>query len=331
MEVASWSLADDVTNLTFFDDPTDPDVLALGDRGCAQVSVQSAATAMSYQEYELIDKVECVKYTRSYPCCPDSPWTQLWIIVGVKRRSQFYGRFIQFPGIALTMSAFSSFWFDAPSAVSGRIGFSAAMLLSTIVLQNTASRSLPKCPEWVWLDYLNMLNFVFCLIALVASAVAIHNAFGFIGKSPESGPDIVDYWCRRLIPLLYLLLLVLVYSLESSDGYGTKSSNGIVSESDVKEAGRMFEGIAPHHSLNPSMVAAGWVSILVLALCASICSSKSASQRVITWLPLAVRNAGASRTKKDEEAASADDQQVDGAKRPKLPKRASWRSSFSSS
>ena len=93
----------------------------------------------------------------------------------------------------------------------------------------------------------------------------------------------------------------------------------------------MFEGIAPHHSLNPSMVAAGWVSILVLALCASICSSKSASQRVITWLPLAVRNAGASRTKKDEEAASADDQQVDGAKRPKLPKRASWRSSFSSS
>jgi len=29
MEVASWSLADDVTNLTFFDDPTDPDVLAL--------------------------------------------------------------------------------------------------------------------------------------------------------------------------------------------------------------------------------------------------------------------------------------------------------------
>ena len=123
MEVASWSLADDVTNLTFFDDPTDPDVLALGDRGCAQVSVQSAATAMSYQEYELIDKVECVKYTRSYPCCPDSPWTQLWIIVGVKRRSQFYGRFIQFPGIALTMSAFSSFWFDAPSAVSGRIGY----------------------------------------------------------------------------------------------------------------------------------------------------------------------------------------------------------------
>ena len=92
MEVASWSLADDVTNLTFFDDPTDPDKLALGDRGCAEVSVQSAATAMSYQEYELIDKVECVRYTRTYPCCPNAPWTQLWIIVGVKRRSQFYGR-----------------------------------------------------------------------------------------------------------------------------------------------------------------------------------------------------------------------------------------------
>ena len=51
MEVASWSLADDVTNLTFFDDPTDPDKLALGDRGCAEVSVQSAATAMTYARF----------------------------------------------------------------------------------------------------------------------------------------------------------------------------------------------------------------------------------------------------------------------------------------
>ena len=325
MEVASWSLADDVTNLTFFDDPTDPDKLALGDRGCAEVSVQSAATAMSYQEYELIDKVECVRYTRTYPCCPNAPWTQLWIIVGVKRRSQFYGRFIQFPGIALTMSAFSSFWLDAPSAVSGRIGFSAAMLLSTIVLQNTASRSLPKCPEWVWIDYLNMLNFVFCLIALMASALAIHKAFGFIGKTPESGPHIVDYWCRRLIPSLYLFLLVLVFALESEDSYGINSSNGIVSESDVRAAGRMFEGTAPHLSINAGVFAGLGVPILVLALCASICSSKRASQRVISWLPLA------GRTKKDEEAASANDQQVNGAKRPKsLLTSYSWRSSFSS-
>ena len=45
MELASWGLADDVIDLRFFDDPTDPDVLARGDRGCAQVSAQSAVTA----------------------------------------------------------------------------------------------------------------------------------------------------------------------------------------------------------------------------------------------------------------------------------------------
>ena len=116
-----------------------------------------------------------------------------------------------------------------------------------------------------------------------------------------------------------------MFSLESRDSYGITSSNGIVSESDVRAAGRMFEGTAPHLSINAGVFAGLGVPILVLALCASICSSKRASQRVISWLPLA------GRTKKDEEAASANDQQVNGAKRPKsLLTSYSWRSSFSS-
>ena len=84
MEVASWSLANDVTNLTFFDEPG-PESVARGDRGCAQTSVQSAATGMSYQEYELSPSIGCLRYTRTYPCCPDSPWTQLWVVVKLAR------------------------------------------------------------------------------------------------------------------------------------------------------------------------------------------------------------------------------------------------------
>ena len=66
MEIASWSLPDTVANLTFFSDPTDEEALAQGDRGCAEISPQSAAATSSYQEFQ-IDRVECLKHTRHYP------------------------------------------------------------------------------------------------------------------------------------------------------------------------------------------------------------------------------------------------------------------------
>ena len=213
IEVASWSLADDVTELTFFDEPTDPEVLAKGDRGCAEMSVQSAATAMSYMEYQLNPhETECLKYTRVYPCCPDAPWTQLWIVVKMKRTSQFYMRLIQFPGIALTLLSFTAFWMDA-CKTPGRIGFSASLLLSSIVLQNTASASLPKCAEWVWIDYLNVTNMIFCMVALLETAIAIYVAFGGIGVVNEEGADKCDDWARKIIPALYLSVVAFIYNV----------------------------------------------------------------------------------------------------------------------
>ena len=102
MEVAIWSTSDLITNLTFFDEPEDT---SLGDRGCAEISPQSAATAPSYQEFQLAPKVDCLKYTRTYPCCADDPWTQLWIVFHIQRSTNYYFLLVEMPTIFITVLA----------------------------------------------------------------------------------------------------------------------------------------------------------------------------------------------------------------------------------
>ena len=77
--------------------------VSLGDRGCAEISPQSAATAPSYQEFQLAPKVDCLKYTRTYPCCGDDPWTQLWIVFHIKRSTNYYFLLVEMPTIFITV------------------------------------------------------------------------------------------------------------------------------------------------------------------------------------------------------------------------------------
>ena len=137
--------------------------LLLGDRGCAEISPQSAATAPSYQEFQLAPRVECLKYTRTYPCCEDEPWTQLWIVFHIQRSSNYYILLIEMPSIIITVLSFGQFWMDA-SAIGARLGFGATMFLTSYVLQSVSGDSLPRCGELLWINYFNVLNLTFCVL-----------------------------------------------------------------------------------------------------------------------------------------------------------------------
>ena len=107
--------------------------------------------------------MDCLKYTRTYPCCADKPWTQLWIVFHIQRASNYYVLLIEMPSIIITVLSFGQFWMDA-SAIGSRLGFGATLFLTSYVLQSVGKDSLPRCGEWLWIHYLNLLNLTFCVL-----------------------------------------------------------------------------------------------------------------------------------------------------------------------
>ena len=107
--------------------------------------------------------MECLKYTRTYPCCEDEPWTQLWIVFHIQRASNYYILLIEMPSIVITVLSFGQFWMDA-SAIGARLGFGATMFLTSYVLQSVSGDSLPRCGELLWVNYFNVLNLTFCVL-----------------------------------------------------------------------------------------------------------------------------------------------------------------------
>jgi len=217
MEIASWSLPDTVTNLTFFSDPTDEEALAQGDRGCAEISPQSAATASSYQEFQ-IDRVDCLKYTRYYPCCATIPWTQLWINIYVKRAGSYYTRLIEVPSTMLACLSFAAFFLH-PASAGERIGFGSTMVLAQFVLIVVAGDKLPTCGELLWIDVLLSLNVIFTFVALLESCCVTYIGMSFPSLKFEEAKQIkaekVDSIARWTILPFFFVLLCFAYNMES--------------------------------------------------------------------------------------------------------------------
>ena len=67
------------------------------------------------------------------------------------------------PSIVITVLSFGQFWMDA-SAIGSRLGFGATLFLTSYVLQSVGKDSLPRCGEWLWIHYLNVLNLTFCVL-----------------------------------------------------------------------------------------------------------------------------------------------------------------------
>ena len=216
MEIASWSLPDTVTNLTFFSDPTDEEALAQGDRGCAEISPQSAAAASSYQEFQ-IDRVECLKYTRYYPCCATVPWTQLWINIYVKRAGSYYTRLIEVPSTMLACLSFAAFFLH-PASAGERIGFGSTMVLAQFVLIMVVGDKLPTCGELLWIDVLLSLNVIFTFVALLESCYVTYIGMSFPTlkfKEAKQKAEKADSIARWTILPFFFVLLCFAYNMES--------------------------------------------------------------------------------------------------------------------
>ena len=222
VEIASWSLSDLVTNLTFYEEPErgtrhgfDRDK---GDRGCGDLRTERVDRI---DVPGVLDRlVECEKHRRVYPCCADEPWTQLW--VHIPRRAHFYYRMLlEIPGILITLLSFSVF-LDV-RATGERLGFGSTMMLTMLVL--AFSDKLPVCGELLWIQVLNSLNMCFGVLAVLQSCYVTHICFAGTGKGDEESAERCDYWARRIVPPLYLSLLGVLYSIRFDDKYARTSDS----------------------------------------------------------------------------------------------------------
>ena len=208
---------------------------------CAELGAQSRASGYSYQEYE-VKGVECRSNTRTYPVDPDDHWTALWLIVHITRKSApYYFLCIIVPGILVTLLSFFPFWLDV-TETGTRTSFGATMLLTILVLMTIVGQVVPRCGEMLWIHLVNWTNFVFCLIATIqgyiVAIIATGGDFGHAMAGKESDKDAdhekfhrmrqqgeararaVDYWCRRVLPTCYLIVITFVLTADVNDDYG---------------------------------------------------------------------------------------------------------------
>ena len=204
IEFGHWSYSDVVNNLTALN-------------GGYEISPQSPASGTSYQQYKL-ESAEAWRTSRLYPCCPNTPYSQLNIRVWMTRTASAYILTIEMPGIIFTMLSFLVFWLDV-TQVGERLGFGATMLLSIQLLMTIVADITPLCGETLWIEAFNWVNFLFCTLSIVESVVVVYIAFGGLGTIDEEAAEKVDYWARRLVPSTWAICLSCVYNLTPNDGY----------------------------------------------------------------------------------------------------------------
>lgn len=171
--------------------------------GCADFGAQSVASGVSYQEYSIVHIV-CAKNTRYYTCCPDKPFTALWIELHMQRQSRtYYVLTIEMPGIIITALSFLPMLLDVTQGE--RLGFGATMLLTILLLMTIVGEIVPRCGEMLWVHLLNWTNFGFCMLSTVETVVISyimyseydHKELEVVG---EQVGEQVSKFARRLSP-----------------------------------------------------------------------------------------------------------------------------------
>ena len=215
MEFGSWSYSDAVTNLTI--------LTASGYKG-VEIAPLSPASGTSYQQYEL-DQNASFAFRKStyYPCCAE-PFSQVVVRVFINRKSRAYFLLLEIPGIMLTILSFLTFWLDVTQS-GERLGFGVTLLLGNQLLMQISATVLPLCGEMLWIELFNWINFVFVFISILESVVAVYTAFGGIGTIREQAAEKLDFWARRIVPLLYSICIGLVYCVKPLDGYEDNYEN----------------------------------------------------------------------------------------------------------
>ena len=126
----------------------------------------------------------------------------------VKRQSFFLVRLVVFPLLLIVMLSWSVFWMDRVS-LGDRISISFIGILTAVAFQTVVSEILPRISYITLIHGFINISFIFmCVTATINLLVGWFDKRGDLKRG-----DLVDYRCRRIVPLAYLGVLLVIVAI----------------------------------------------------------------------------------------------------------------------
>jgi len=126
----------------------------------------------------------------------------------VKRQSFFLVRLVVFPLLLIVMLSWSVFWMDR-SSLGDRISISFIGLLTAVAYQTVVSEILPQISYLTLIHGFINISFIFmCVTATINLFVGWFDRQGDLKRG-----DLVDYRCRRIVPIAYFGVLSVMVAI----------------------------------------------------------------------------------------------------------------------
>jgi hypothetical protein len=120
------------------------------------------------------------------------------LTMDVQRKPFFLVRLVFFPLLLIVILSWSVFWMDRAS-LGDRISISFIGLLTAVAYQTVVSEILPQISYLTLIHGFINISFIFmCATAMINLLVGWFDKQGNFKKG-----DLVDYRCRRIVPLTY--------------------------------------------------------------------------------------------------------------------------------
>ena len=120
----------------------------------------------------------------------------------VRRQSFFLVRLVFFPLLLIVMLSWSVFWMDR-SSLGDRISISFIGILTAVAYQTVVSEILPRISYMTLIHGFINISFIFmCVTAAINLVVGWFDKQGNLKRG-----DLVDYRCRRIVPIAYFGVL----------------------------------------------------------------------------------------------------------------------------
>ena len=128
--------------------------------------------------------------------------------IDVQRKPFFLLRLVVIPLLLIVILSWSVFWMDRAS-LGDRISISFIGILTAVAYQTVMSESLPQISYITLIHgFINISFFFMCFTALINLIVGWFDKKGDLKRG-----DLVDYRCRRIVPLAYFGVLSVVVAI----------------------------------------------------------------------------------------------------------------------
>ncbi len=162
--------------------------------------------AIKLPQWELNNVTSSIGARRTPLLGPDASTSTFTLGIEVQRNSFFVMRLVTLPLIIIVMLSWSVFWMDK-SSLGDRLSVSFIGILTAVTYQVILSEILPR------ISYATLMNDGFLLVSfcIMSLTVIINLRVGYLdrmGRAEEG--DRLDYACRKVFPLGYVLILLLL-------------------------------------------------------------------------------------------------------------------------